>query len=64
MLRLNRYAEEAIVLMTSAGERVRIVVCGIERLNGRPFVRLAIEAPLSVEVLREELIEDERKVTR
>ena len=47
MLVLTRKKGEAIVI----GDNIRIVVCGIE--DGK--IRLGIEAPREIEILREEI---------
>jgi carbon storage regulator len=53
MLVLSRREGEALILNTSDGE----IVVSIELLQGRQ-VKVGIEAPQSVRVLRDELVED------
>ncbi len=57
MLVLSRRAEEAIVI----GENITITVLGVDR-NG--VVRLGIDAPKTVRIVRKELIEEVREVNR
>ncbi len=56
MLIINRKAGESLEI----GEGVRVTVAGID--GGR--VRLAIEAPKSVTILRSELVDETRKINR
>jgi carbon storage regulator CsrA len=62
MLKLTRREGEALILTTSDGE----IVVSLERLSGSQ-VKLGIEAPKSVRVLRGELlgsIEDSESIVR
>ena len=51
MLVLSRYLEESIYI---GDTRVRVI--GVSNVNGRPRVKLGIEAARDVVVLREELM--------
>lgn len=57
MLCLEREVDEAIILIDSAGVTTEITVTQISRPYGRnPRVRIGIDAPRSVRILRKELI--------
>ena len=53
MLILTRHPGETIIIETPAGERIQVVVLGVKGNQ----VRVGIEAPADVTILREELID-------
>lgn len=57
MLILDRYEDEAVVL-TVAGITIRVVVTSIRKRHkdATPRVKLGIDAPRSVNIVREELL--------
>lgn len=56
MLVLNRSVDEAILI----GNDIRILVIA----NGRDYVRLGIDAPRHINIVREELLNDDRRRIR
>lgn len=60
MLVLSRKKDETILLKTSNNEDIRITVVKIDNKNK---VRLGIEAPREVSVIRSELISKESKIS-
>jgi carbon storage regulator CsrA len=55
---LTRHRDEAVILKTSDGTTIKIVVV---RIDDRNRVRLAVSAPDSVEIIREELMYQSEK---
>jgi carbon storage regulator len=59
MLSLTRKPNESIILKTSDGD-VKVMIIG----QRGQYVRVGIDAPQSVAILREELIDRDRQTTR
>jgi sRNA-binding carbon storage regulator CsrA len=58
ILNLTRHVDEQVYIETPWG-RIRVMVCAVDRKYGR--VTLGIQAPLSFNIVRAELVEGERK---
>ena len=52
MLILARRQDESVIITTSSGEEIKVLI--IDAHNG--FTKLGIQAPLNYEILREELL--------
>lgn len=53
MITITRRIGESIIIETPAGEQMRVMVLSVDGIQ----VRLGIEAPAEVTVLREELVD-------
>lgn len=57
MLVLTRQRDEAVVITTPSGERIKVVILGLRGKGSELRARIGIDAPQSVVIHREEVQE-------